>query len=175
MSKSEVNVMCDLETLGTRPGCVILSIAAVPFCINETIHSFYERIDKHSYPTGFHVDPATLRWWELQSEEARTEAFSGIRHINNVLEDFGRWCKALPGEVLLWGNGANFDNVLLAEAHAKLSLTAPWKFYNDRCYRTLKNLYPHIAYIKPKVAHNALSDAEAQAFHAETILNSLRR
>lgn len=174
MNRTETNGMLDMETMGTRPGAKILSIACVPFLLTEYITPFYARINKDSYPLGFHEDPETLRWWEQQSKEARDEAFSGTAHINVVLDSFSRWCDKLPNDALLmWGNGADFDNALLAEAYAKLSLKAPWKFYNNRCYRTLKNLFPHIAYIKPRIAHNALSDAQAQAFHAETILKAL--
>jgi inhibitor of KinA sporulation pathway (predicted exonuclease) len=45
-------------------------------------------------------------------------------------------------------------------------MQAPWKFYNDRCYRTLKAMYPHIKMPKRTgTHHNALDDAISQVNH----------
>ena len=175
MSKKDegVNVMCDLETLGLRPGCIILSLAAVPFLCDEKIPPFYMKINKSNYPTSlFHSDPMTEGWWTLQSEAARTEAFSGTAHPSEVLHHFNHWCSQLPGKVILWGNGSDFDNVILQEAYRLLGLHAPWKYFDNRCYRTLKNLFPQIKFTKTLFAHNALEDAKAQAVHAEEIFRN---
>jgi hypothetical protein len=44
--------------------------------------------------------------------------------------------------VRIWGNGANFDNPLLACAFEAAGVRPCYKFFNERCYRTVKNQYP---------------------------------
>lgn len=170
-----INVMVDLETLGTQPGCKLLSIGAVTFCTHpDAPQEFYEKIDKNSYPAQiFHSDLATIQWWSKQSEAARDEAFSGTHSIVSVLEEFDAWLKHLNKRIIFWGNGADFDNSILQETYRRLDMKQPWDFRDNRCYRTLKNLYPQVAYIKPKMAHNALEDARAQAIHAESIVDTV--
>ena len=167
------NIMIDLETLGTRPGCVILSIAAVPFATPFDIESFYVRISEPSwylYP-GFHVDQATLEWWSKQNAEARKEAFGGTDDCKSALYSFAECCRALPTAPVVWGNGASFDLTILSEAYKLLGMRPPWKYTDERCYRTLKALYPQIPYLEPQVKHNALQDASAQAQHAARIFS----
>ena len=172
ITNTKVNVMCDLETLGVRPGCKILSLAAVPFLVTSNITPFYMKIDRNSYPNDFHDDYSTLVWWDKQDQAARDEAFSGKMSVGEVLDEFKIWCMRIPGDVVLWGNGSDFDNAILNEAYRLMGTPAPWNFRNNMCYRTLKNLFPQVPYTKPTQAHNALSDATAQAIHATAILRS---
>jgi len=172
---ANTNLMVDLETLGTRPGCAILSIAAVPFASPYDLEPFYVKIDSTTCTeAGFHVDDATIAWWEKQSKEAYDEAFSGTMDILVALAAFADYCAALPFTPLVWGNGANFDNAILGEAYRLVAMKQPWRYTDDRCYRTLKALYPQIPYAKPVIAHNALHDAKAQADHATRIFEWMR-
>jgi len=165
-----IDLMVDLETLGTRPGSVILSLAAVPFNTAYALEPFYVKISSRScLEEGLTTDARTIAWWEKQSKEAYDEAFSGTVGIIDALNDFSEYCAALPAAPMVWGNGADFDNVLLAEVYNKCGIRQPWKYTDSRCYRTLKNLFPQVPYIQPKVKHNALQDASAQAQHAERI------
>lgn len=66
---------------------------------------------------------------------------------------------------LLWGNGSDFDNVILASAYRSCNLEVPWKFWNNRCYRTVKALRPDIKIHRSGTYHNALDDAVSQAEH----------
>jgi hypothetical protein len=74
-------------------------------------------------------------------------------------------------DVLVWSNGASFDIPILNSAFNDVNVAAPWKFYNERCYRTMKNLYPDVPYARAEgsVAHNALHDARDQARHLQLI------
>jgi DNA polymerase III epsilon subunit-like protein len=167
----ETNLMLDMETLGTRPGCAILSIAAVPFSSQYDLEPFYMKISATSCTeSGLHVDDATLAWWNKQSPEAYREAFSGKLELRAVLSEFADYCNHLPHAPVVWGNGADFDCSILAETYKLLGMKQPWKYHNSRCYRTLKNLFPFVLGVKPVVAHNALEDAKAQAAHATEIL-----
>ena len=62
------DVMVDLETLGRRAGCVIVSVGAVKFDPKtgfvDTDNAFYKAITVESAMRyGLRVDPDTLRWW----------------------------------------------------------------------------------------------------------------
>src|SRR5690554_2606812 len=116
------DVMIDLETLGTTPGCSILSIGAVAFDENGLGAEFYCVVSRESCQKyGLHEDRETLKWWENQSEEARkvlTEAEHG-----NALEPALSMLSTFRGqfdleEVRIWGNGSDFDNAILASCYA---------------------------------------------------------
>ena len=163
------HVMIDIETLGTKPGCAILAIAAIPFGAIAEGEPFYEKIDPlNCSKLGLAADQSTLDWWDKQDKRARAEAFSGVRHLPDVLEEFSQYIKQY-NSVRVWGNGASFDVPILEAAFTRCGIPVPWKYYNSFCYRTLKNLYPQVPYYKPLQAHHALEDAKAQAAHAERI------
>ena len=168
------HVMVDIETLGTTPGSVISAIGAVFFDpeTKELGPEFYMPIDLvDAQRNGFTIDASTVVWWLGQGDEARAEMTSTSRvavypAMMCFLEFIEAQCPL--DEVVVWGNGASFDNVLLAGALKKLGLEG-WKFWNDRCFRTIKSLMPIADKYKPEVAHHALYDAKAQAQHAIAI------
>ncbi|MHB0978446.1 MAG: 3'-5' exoribonuclease domain-containing protein [Minisyncoccota bacterium] len=55
-------------------------------------------------------------------------------------------------------------------AYHALDMKQPWKFWNNRCYRTLKNMFPEVPFVRIGIAHDALDDAKSQAEHAVAIL-----
>lgn len=163
--------MIDLETIGTDPGSIILSIGAVAFDPYKEeinlIKSFYSTIDiESSKKAGFDFDTSTLIWWMNRSEEAQEvfhESFSEFQNdIDTVLCKFATW---LPKDAIVWGCGSDFDNCLLATAYKKLNFIPPWKFWNNRCYRTIKMLYKDVTLCRQGIYHNALDDAKHQAMH----------
>lgn len=170
-------VMVDLETLGTAPGSIILSIGAVSFGPKkEHVSTFYERISIASCQEhGMTFDADTLAWWMLQSAEARAEAFSGALPLPLVLERFNGFLGRDAKDVEIWGNGASFDNALLASAYRAAKLPLPWKFWNERCYRTMKALYPEVPCERTGTHHNALDDAMTQARHLAQILMHIEK
>lgn len=179
------DVMVDLETLGTRPGSVILSIGAVffdPKAEGEGLgHEFHIIIDvASSCVAGLNGSASTIKWWRDQSPEARAtydKAFSGYGiDLSAALAQFKAWLSghADLGKVKIWGNGAAFDNALLLEAYLRAGLPRPWGHRGDRCFRTLKNLARSIP--EPRfigVPHFALDDAKHQARWAVDILRQL--
>jgi exodeoxyribonuclease VIII len=42
---------------------------------------------------------------------------------------------------------------------------APWPFWKDKCYRTVKGIWKDIKLDRVGTHHNALHDAESQAEH----------
>jgi len=73
----------------------------------------------------------------------------------------------------VWGNGADFDLPILAAAYKAAGGPPPWKPYNGRCYRTLKNLAPSIKLERQGTHHQALDDAVCQAKHLIKIVEHL--
>jgi hypothetical protein len=136
--------MLDLETLGRRPGCVILSIGAILFDrsgIDED-HVFYTNIDiDSSLAYGLQVEGATIEWWMSQSDEARNRVLFNPVNIGTALNKFLEWKAAYSclENTKIWGNGSDFDISILQEAFMRVHVRWPFKFWNHRCYRTLKS------------------------------------
>lgn len=170
------NIMIDVETLGVRPGSVILSIGAVAFDAVKITGRYHKNINtKTCLEAGLETDPETLAWWQDQDEAARqviTKAATTGEPIASTLWDFRNWFHR--NGKLAWGNGADFDLPIVSEAFRRCGLgLAPWHSYNSRCYRTLKNLRPDIQIVRVGMHHDALSDAESQALHAIALLKAI--
>ena len=169
------NVMIDLETMGTNNNSAIIAIGAVAFDIEtgELGSHFYQTIDLiDSVSNGGIIDASTVLWWMKQSEEARKEFERPANYEVESLIDFANYLdrNSFTDDVKVWGNGASFDNVILTNAYRRCGEQLPWKYYNDRCYRTMKNLAPHIKMEREGTHHNALADAISQAKHLIRIM-----
>ncbi len=165
------NVMHDLETLGKRPGFSIMSIGAVEFGASGLGREFYTAINRQScLEAGLKEDPETVAWWNDQSPEARG-IFDELERPETptllvALLRFSTWLAegSVYEPTKLWGNGAGFDQPILAAAYAAVGQRPVWEFYNERCFRTLKALGARE--LEPKrqgIYHNALDDAKHQA------------
>lgn len=170
------HVMLDLETLGTSANATIIAIGAVEFDKHgpSPLGVFYEKVDPGADQAGSVTDQATVDWWATQSDAAR-EVLHGGAKIQDVLGHFSTWLLDLTPDldVKVWGNGAAFDNTILAQAYKRFNLNCPWRYWNDRCYRTVKNLAPQINLTRIGTHHNAIDDATSQVNHLVTILNTL--
>jgi hypothetical protein len=171
----DLHIMLDLETLGTTPGCAILSIGAVKFNHERLLGEFDEVIEPQSaQASGLRIDGDTVLWWMSKSDAARKAITGGNRkHIFVVLEAFAKWVNFPADRTYLWGHGADFDNVILDAAYRATKIVRPWGKYNNRCFRTLKAMHPEIQMTYKGVAHNALDDAKNQARHVCRIYRRL--
>ena len=159
--------MLDLETMGNGANSAIIAVGAVAFD-NTGIHGkFYQQVNLQScLKAGMEMDTSTVLWWLKQSDAAR-KAFDENEKalpISKVLQMFGSFCTDFNVQKM-WGNGAAFDNVILSNAYRKCEIIQPWKFWNDACYRTIKNMFPVEEFKRIGVHHNAANDAETQAMH----------
>ena len=173
--KSIEDVMLDLETCGTDPGCIVLSIGA---CTFDERNKFYERISVDSSRVYLCEDIETMRWWQKQDRQMREEAFGGTKDLVQVLDAFHDWFRNLNNkqykDTYVWGNGADFDLPILKAAYKAVDRPVPWHPWNGRCYRTLKNLLSGVkAPPRASVKHHALEDAIYQAAHARLLLEVL--
>lgn len=170
------DVMLDLETMGTKPDAAIVAIGAVEFdtATGQVGERFYLPVQLgSSVRLGGTMDPDTVLWWMQQDEAARRELWQEDRaDLATALQRFAGWIaeRAPAGEVRVWGNGAAFDNVVLRTAYERHYLSPPWRFWNDRCYRTIKAQHPSVKMDRTGVHHNAADDAESQARHLLAML-----
>jgi len=162
-----MHIMIDLETMGTRPTAPIVSIGAVAFDATGIHDKFYANVDLTSaVAAGGILDPSTVMWWMSQSDESRAallvkdDQYSVVGALS-ALSAWGDWGKVAG----VWGNGATFDNVILRETYYRAAVPCPWPFWNDRCYRTIKTIYPNVELVRSGTHHNALDDARTQAEH----------
>ena len=180
----EVNIMLDLETLGTRAGCAILAIGAVRFGTDLPIptgENFYTVVNTRSCVERYRlkVDPKTEQWWRGQSDGARKvlqEARECKVGLREALVNFDAWLNTQGNKntLRIWGNGADFDPPIIIACYDVCDMEPPWQFWNNRCFRSLRNL-PGLPPRKKRVAsHHALQDAVDQAVEAVEILKKLR-
>lgn len=151
--------MVDLETLGLAPDSIIVSIGAVVF--DERGIQGEGSWNLHLVQPDRHLDVGTVKWWMQQSDEAR-KVFSRTDAValSYALEEFS---KEFDKDTRIWCNGANFDEVLLANAYRQMNRGAPWAYKNVRCFRTVRAMYPDVKIEESGVKHNALADATWQA------------
>lgn len=175
--QEETEVMVDIETLGKSKRACILSIGACKFKPHgQGIESHFEVfIDPESCEKfGLKIDASTVMWWmDSQRDEARKEMMAPNLPrlpLDVALRAFNEW---LGKDVPVWGNGATFDNVILASAYEAAGVEQPWSFWNDRCYRTMKNVVPGVKLTRVGTHHSAAQDAVSQALHLQQIFHFL--
>jgi len=170
----KTQIMVDLETLGTAPGCAILSIGAAKFDQNGIINTFYTTIRLESnVDCGLTINPNTLKWWVAQNGFKDLLLSENAKHINSAFIEFSTWADNENRKIDIWGNGSDFDNAILSYTYDKLRIARPkgWSYSGNRCYRTVKNLYPEIEIDRIGEHHNAVDDAKSQALHLIKIWN----
>jgi hypothetical protein len=174
-----VHTMVDIESLGTRPGAIILSAAFVRF-IDEA-HMTINLSVPDQEMLGMEKDESTLAWWrdlEAKSPGAWARSTSDPRPLAIALPYIEQWLSwACQGDDMqIWCHGAPFDYPLLQELYRRANMRCPWGFWAVRDTRTLYDL----ALINPKdyavpPPHVALNDAIGQTRAANAALAILAR
>lgn len=166
-------VMLDIETLGTSPGCIVPSIGAVVFTLDGIKQDFHVHIDPlDSEKHGLFAQASTVMWWLDQPKEAQGALTAGTTlTLEKALRAFSadiNWEKIDR----VWCNGAAFDFPILKAAHGAIKMNLPWAYYKEMDFRTFKNLYAKEDFkrmqVEPEIKHDALADARAQAM---TLIN----
>jgi hypothetical protein len=168
------HLIADLETLGQRPGAVIVDVGLVVFSAgNPYIDGMRVRIDiQSSMDLGFEVDAATLVWWMEQNDAARHTVFSMKRSpTGNLSPNFlhvGLASRKIHDFIVgvnpagVWSNGPSFDLSMLAVLFQRCGLDMPWNFRAERCFRTISAMYSEACPTEPRdggVKHSAFDDA----------------
>lgn len=190
MNPLAVQVMVDIETMGTSVDSAILSIGMARFTVTDGVlpygHGHWHIDLADSLRNGAQADGDTISWWLTQPEASR-RALRGLQRRDSgnggLLEadalrtvhralgtaEFG----AFDG---LWANGIDFDLVILSRALARHKLSVPWAYWQQRDLRTLRKLLPNVPAPERNEAdkHSALADAMHQAAHCAALLRALR-
>jgi hypothetical protein len=172
-----IEVTIDLETLGVNPSPVLLSLGAVKHNGTEILDKFHVGIDPTTcQQLGLKIDASTVMFWMGEKgdvSEARA-ALLGLEKVDLVsaLLGFAEWFG--PEPLPVWGNGASADNVWMRSAYLAAGLECPWPFYMDRCYRTMKCVFPGLEPVREGVHHDALADATSQATPLQAIIEHIQ-
>lgn len=172
--------MIDLETMGTRYDAPVVAIGAVFFNpdTSELGESFYANIDLEDACRFGKATGGTIAWWLRQSDAARGALTRPGSTSSAAFSAFRAFVESHTREPVVWGNGATFDISILEFAFpATTGRDAPWKFWNVRDCRTVKDLAaPFDIEVGPLagVAHNALDDAKHQAGWVSAMWQALR-
>ncbi|ENF7816950.1 3'-5' exoribonuclease [Enterobacter soli] len=181
------HLMVDVEALGKKPGSPLVSIGAVFFdpATGNTGPEFYEVISlESSMACGGVPDASTIIFWLKASSEARSEiVMDSAITLSDALQQLDDFITANASNgkdsVQVWGNGATYDNVLLAESFDRAGIPCPWKFWNNRDVRTIVELGKAVGYTPryeiPFVGepHKAISDAHHQVKYVSAIWQRL--
>ena len=169
--ENAIHVALDLETASLDSNAAIVQLAAV----TESA-SFDRRISLVSNEqANRHISKETMEWWNTQDAELRRKVFGGTLGLYEALSEFHDWVVEISvgdlHRVILWGNGTEFDNVILQNAWEHF---AEWPFHyrNAHHLRTLLTTVPRevqerahnrfMAHHPDNIQHDALHDARYQ-------------
>lgn len=165
---SFTDVMIDIETLGTQPGCAILSIGILEFCPKtakfgreiEMVLDGQDQLDK-----GATVSMGTIEWWIR-------EAAAVWPRLGKTRDEMWQWNTALAqvvdfcrGRERIWAQGPHFDMAILNSSWKLLGcegdcIEEHWKVRDCRTIAEVAGVYAKR--VKGQ-HHNALQDCRAQA------------
>jgi hypothetical protein len=172
------HLMIDLETLDTRNTAAFPSLAAIPFDIETGMMGtpFYLTISLDSlFKAGLTVGAGTLQWWMDQRHEIAKKMFSSTVDLKDALVSLTEFIYS-NSSVYVWGNSARFDCGILMNGYTSVGLDAPWKFYNERCYRTMVAMFPEIGKMdKPVDAHDPVVDCKYQITRLCAVFKALKQ
>ena len=176
-----MDFMIDLETLGQSPGCVVLSLGVVPFGPRVSAPGrdtgLYLKLHvKKQHEIGMTEDQDTVEWWSKQGDAAQDVLRASVLDVepDDACEKLNRFLseRCQQSKIRMWANGADFDLPIIIALYKAVDLKPAWRYYNHRCYRTLKALAPMMCQTAgfDGVPHHALDDAVHQARNANEML-----
>ena len=184
-----VDIIIDIETLGTMPERPIIEIGAcainrktgaISACFSRRIRSAWNNVDELvSYCEAFGERDfaATVEWWASDPGRRGTleaiighGAGQGGMTLRRALLQFGEWvCKTEPDRDRdrIWSNGPAFDIAFLRHAYDFENIPLPWAYWQERCVRTALEMANYergsLGWIERGPRHRALNDARHEA------------
>ncbi|HGS5355291.1 TPA: 3'-5' exonuclease [Vibrio cholerae] len=181
-------IMIDIECMGKGSKAPITSLGAVVFNPNtgELGSEFYAVVNLCSSAYYGELDPSTVVWWLQQSDEARSIYAKDTPKLTlkEALTQFNDWLaeQGESNDLYLWGNGKEFDNVIVRNAFEACRIKPNFSHWNDTDVRTIVKMGRDILGIDPKstmsregVHHSALDDAKFQAAYVSEIWKSFAK
>lgn len=182
--KERLDIMIDLETLGTSAGSIILSVAMKAFRLDggepPTDFCYHQHISVlSSLMQHLRSDVATEDWWAKQPEDARRNIMEGqkgalevggvMRLIYEVLAMYND-----QYQMYLWGRGVGgFDLPILDFVMKKVvgdGYKTPWKYWSAVDVRSVVGFCEECGMDMEKrsTPHDAMADVEKQIVDVQT-------
>jgi hypothetical protein len=167
----------DIETLGVKPDCVVLTIGAVKF---DPLGDFVDRenglyfrlnVDQQT-DLGRTTDQGTLDWWSTQDPAVLEEALSDDNRTD-VAEVLAALNRFLVGSDDIWCQGPVFDICILENLYRMMGQPIPWNYWQIRDSRTLFQVYGDPRSKSKGLHHNALEDCVDQSIAVQTLLKKV--
>lgn len=163
-------IMIDLETLGVSAGARILSIGAVVFDEKfNIIDQFYANLLPEP---STHEDERTREWWDKQPFKAKQMLSKNQIPAINALSNLTIMMETNAVEEI-WCNGASFDFPILGHYFDLFKMERPWKFWNERDLRTMKNFFP-VDVTFESIPHYAIDDCKFQLKQLKQICQKIK-
>ena len=158
-----MDIMFDLETLGTTPDCVVLTLGAVKFDPrNGTIdpEGLLLKINAdEQFSMGRTHSEDTLSWWSNQAPEIQEAAF-GEQGRLSVVDAADQFHRFVWNSDRVWSQGS-FDVNIMEHLFRQLEKPLPWNYWQVRDSRTLFDFVD--GELDRSKHHDAFEDAVAQA------------
>ena len=183
-----IDIIIDIETLGTRPGCPVIEIGACAMDPDSgfIVGNFSRRVcSGYSFENvkevalgityyGWKIERKTAEWWMSEPERAETlrkiMATPFVADNADALVAFIDWLHGMTDDaagVRVWGNGPTFDLTILSETLLDADIEVPWHHTWERCVRTALEMAGYergsVAWEEPGPRHRALNDARHEA------------
>lgn len=170
-----LHISLDIETLGIKPGCKVLSIGA---CVVGTPESYFYTELCPSFQAG-EEDKATLDWWYEQpgGRDFLVQCQFGGRGLP-AFTKLAEWLEevAVPHKPMrIWTRG-QFDLPILEWHYRANSLEVPWHYWEGMDLRTALAMFPRISVPRDPhafPAHHALADARYQALCVTQVIREV--
>lgn len=177
--KERLDVMLDLETLGTKEGSIILSVAMKTFNV-DVLRAPKEEFDIHQHisvlSSLFHhlrSDESTEEWWMRQTATARQKVLDGQRDavdVENVMHLLYQLLKKWGEKynLYIWGRGVGSFDLPLLDAVMRTVMgegyKTPWKYWAAMDVRTLMNFCKMCGFtpLPQDMPHDAMEDVNKQ-------------
>ena len=163
-----IDVMLDIETLGTRVDSVIMSVAAVKFnpktgWIGDKQQWLLD-VDQQLKVLNRSFDEKTIEWWSKQDSSVMESLFSenqdGSRvSIQTFASDFKKF---MNGSDSIWAHGVAFDIAMIEHLLVSVGHAAPWSYGKVKDTRTLYEIFGDHRSKDRTGAHDALNDCVYQ-------------
>lgn len=175
---NRIDIMVDIETLGTNSDSTVIQIAAMAFDIKtgEVKDEFNKIADIEKNKLPIKATGSTIKWWlNTNADLFKKLLLEGDVSSEAMIYMFHKWINNLESgnhdikDVYLWGNGILFDNKIIQHQMEMVGLNYPIFYRNDRDVRTIVDLAGVKSGLSEKelkakfndeslVAHNAFDD-----------------
>ena len=200
-----IDIMVDIETLGVHADSTIFQISAAAFDINtgeilkiKNKKAIFDQCANIDLEENLKVDSETIKWWITKYPDMFTSLITkGKISPKQLLINFCIWLKSfysISDNVHLWGNGVNFDNLMLKFQLNKFGeeeYKYPIKYSRDRDYRTILDLGALLMNIDRKTLrenlleeykknnnfnpHDAMDDVLFQIYNLTRIFKAIKK